>query len=82
VADRIYKGRILVTGAVAKSNRAAFTEASEDLNKPHAGGLVPFEMLKEILGAEEIQGSLWKHKDDTWVKIDPDGHIEIGLAGA
>lgn len=90
VADRIYKGKL-----VPKQD-PAFPEAACDFHKPHAGGLVPFDMLREVLmvrdpcldgtediGAkyEEIDGSLWLSRGDVWVKIDPDGTIEVGASG-
>jgi len=90
MADRVFKGRIIVTGAVADENRVAFPEASEDFNKPHKGGLNPFHLLGQILDdnmaimspkVETINGSLWVSGSDAWVKIDPDGHIEIGISG-
>ena len=66
-----------------------------DFNKPHAGGLVPFELLREII-TEICDDNLMSHHDavtstsegtffirheDAWVKIDSDGTIEVGIAG-
>ena len=38
-----------------------------------------------LLGGEEpiqvINGSIWIHGDGAWVKIEPDGSIEIGTSG-
>lgn len=87
MADRIFKGRLLVTGAVADENKVAFPEAAEDFNQPHAGGLVAYHMLYSILKdenlkVEEINGSVWISGDNAWIKVDPDGHIEFGIAGA
>jgi hypothetical protein len=89
MADRIYKGKLAVETDVA------FPEASENFDTPHLGGLVPFEMLKEILEQgrhvedsdipfyKEINGSIWLSGDNgVWVKVDPDGSIEVGSAGA
>jgi len=98
MADRIFKGRLILTGDVSDENRLAFPEASDDFRKPHKGGLDPFQTLYGILKSVEetidlseentdplvqvIHGSLWISGDDAWVKIDPDGTIEIGTAGA
>lgn len=89
MADRIFKGKL------TPENHPAFPEASLDFNCPHAGGLVPFEMLKEVLSAarhfedsdiplyEEVNGSIWLHGEDgLWIKIDPDGSLEVGASGA
>ena len=90
MADRIFKGRIILTAAVADENRVAFPEASEDFNKPHKGGLNPFNVLALVVDdnmkvgypqVETINGSLWISGADAWIKIDPDGHIEIGTSG-
>jgi len=56
---------------------------------------VPFDMLKEILEQgrhvedsdipfyKEINGSIWLTGDKgVWVRIEPDGSIEVGSAGA
>ncbi len=87
MADRIYKGVLTFTPS------EAFPESSDSFDKPHAGGLVPFQMLKEILSAarheddsdiplyEEINGDIWLHGDGVWVRIEPDGTIEVGAAG-
>jgi hypothetical protein len=87
VADRIYKGKL------AAERSPAFPESAESFDTAHAGGLVAFELIKEILQdavhAEdsdiplfsEVNGSLWLHREDVWVKIDPDGTIEVGISG-
>ncbi len=89
MADRIFKGRLVLTGEICHEN-LAFTEASEDFDTAHAGGLVPFEVLQKILlNSPKIieiigeHGSIWiSGQDDTWIKIDPDGTIEIGAGAA
>lgn len=88
MADRIYKGKL------RPEQNPAFPEAACDFHLPHAGGLVPFEMLKKILSTalyaegsdiplyEEINGSIWLHGlNGLWVKIDPDGSLEVGASG-
>lgn len=86
MADRIYKGRVIVTGACADSNRRAFPEAAKEFNLPHAGGLIPFELLSEVTSAKDftskmINGDLWLTGDEVWIRIEKDGHIEIGISG-
>ncbi len=81
MADRIFKGRL------STITTHAFPESAERFSEPHKGGLVPFEVLKKILTADKagggiINGSLFITAGDTWVKIDPDGTIEIGSSGA
>ena len=79
MADRIYLGRL------ATVQSRVFPESASSFNEPHAGGLVPFEMVREVLEqpkVEMINGSLWISRDDVWVKIDPDGSIEVGASGA
>ena len=98
MADRIYKGRLKLTGEICHEN-LAFTEASEDFDKPHKGGLVPFEVLTGVIesvmdaayrddwgGFEMVDGSAFIKGDGKfegiWIKIDPDGTIEIGAGAA
>jgi len=96
MSDRIFKGHLLVTEEVANENKAAFPEAACSFSKAHRGGLKPFEILCEILfwidGEEPpvisdhahvkmINGSLWVSGYDSWIKIDPDGNIEVGTSG-
>lgn len=81
MADRIYKGKL------AAIRSSAFPESSEAFDKPHAGGLVPFELLSDVMEAEVIdikviQGVLWISADDAWVRVERDGTVEIGIAGA
>jgi hypothetical protein len=80
VADRIFKGRLQT------ERSGAFPESSEAFDKPHAGGLVPFELLRDIMEADVIdikmvQGVLWVSADDAWCRVERDGTIEIGIAG-
>ncbi len=90
MADRIYKGKLL------PEETETFPEASKSFDKPHSGGLVPFALLQEVLmirdpekgyGATDIaehkmiDGSLWLSRGDVWIKIDPDGSIEVGTSG-
>jgi len=81
VADRIYKGKL----AVERS--PTFPESSEAFDKPHAGGLVPFELFKDIIECpfvevKMVQGVLWVSTNDAWIRVERDGSIEIGTAGA
>ncbi len=91
MADRIYKGVLTFTPS------EAFPESSDSFDKPHAGGLVPFELLREVLMLncpcpvgtcvteaeyKEINGSLWLSRGDVWIKIDPTGEVEVGISGA
>lgn len=96
MADRIYKGRIVITSDIDQENQLHFDEAASDFNRPHKGGLVPFEVLKASLmdvadkegevnrNVDVINGSLFIKSDafETWIKIDPDGTIEIGAGAA
>lgn len=80
MADRIYKGKL------ATERSPAFPESSEAFDKPHAGGLVPFELFKNVMEADVrdikmIQGVLWISANDAWIRIERDGNIEIGIAG-
>ena len=91
MADRIFKGQL------APEQCDAFPESAETFDTSHAGGLVPFEMFAEVLGidlpgqtdvvlegcleANLINGSLWISRADVWIRIDPDGSIEVGAAG-
>jgi hypothetical protein len=81
MADRIYKGAL-----VTQQPDEDFPEAATSFDSPHAGGLVPFEVLKDILTAPKagggiVNGSLFITDNDAWIKIDPDGSIEIGASG-
>ncbi len=99
MADRIFKGKL--TPEVSE----AFSESATAFDKRHAGGLVPFEQLKDVLllgvGARKgrvvnlkprledcrttfkmVGESIFMTQEDVWIKIDPDGTIEIGIAGA
>ena len=80
MADRIYKGEL------ATVRSPAFSESSEDFNSPHAGGLVPFELMASVTSAADftskmINGDLWLTGDEVWIRIEKDGTIEIGIAG-
>ena len=89
MADRIFAAKILVTGAIAEENREAFPEASEDLREAHAGGLVPFDVLREILTEGKVQEEplkgtrrdIWIQHGEMFLTVRPDGIMEIGLAG-
>lgn len=65
----------------------AFSESAKAFDKKHAGGLVPFNMFHDMIRAPDcwakmIKESLWITSGDAWIKIDPDGTIEIGTSGA
>jgi hypothetical protein len=80
MADRVFKGKLEV------EENSAFPESSEAFDKPHAGGLVPFELFRDIMNAEVvdtkmIQGVLWISGDDAWIRVERDGSIEIGISG-
>jgi hypothetical protein len=80
MADRIYKGKLQA------ERSGAFPESSEAFDKPHAGGLVPFELFRDVMEADVIdikvvQGVLWISADDAWIRVERDGNIEIGIAG-
>ena len=88
MADRIFKGQL------TPEQCDAFPESAETFDTSHAGGLVPFEIFQEVLGltkesvlgdermrVDMIGGSLWIGRGDVWIKIDPDGTIEVGAAG-
>ena len=81
MADRIYKGKL------AAERSPAFPESSEAFDKPHAGGLVPFELFRDILDyafvdVKVVQGVLWVSANDAWIRVEQDGSIEIGISGA
>lgn len=96
MADRIFKGHMLVTELDADENRRVFPEAAKDFNSPHAGGLIPFDLLKEtligicdenMLAYDDAitnagDGSFFVRNKDIWIKIDSDGTIEIGAGAA
>ena len=95
MADRIFKGNLLVTAAIAEENARAFPEAASSFtDKPNQ--ISPYEALYRILkdvtegashprgcAVEEINGSLWvSGSEGLWIKIDPNGDVEIGEAAA
>ena len=80
MADRIFQGKLVA------ERSPAFPESSKSFDKPHAGGLVPFELLRDILSAEVVetkvvQGVLWVNDGDAWFRVQRDGTIEIGISG-
>jgi hypothetical protein len=101
MADRIFKGKIVITTDIDHENQTNFPEASSGFNKKHAGGLNPVHTLFNVLKSAEdsmadpenirsvvraIDGSIMINGlaeigKDLWVKIDPDGTIEIGTSG-
>lgn len=95
MADRIFKGRIIVTASIDEENTEVFPEAAENFDTAHAGGLVPFDQFGKILAdiCDECmrdrhdalridKDSIMIRSENVWIKIDADGTIEIGAGAA
>ena len=88
MADRIYKGHLHTTNSIHEENQKAFTEASEEFNEPHKGGLTPFEVLRDVLMSGDFTCTgdtdgteMWLHADDVFIHIESNGTVEIGISG-
>jgi hypothetical protein len=89
MADRIYKGKIVLTPKIDKQNQLHFPEAAARFDQKHAGGLVAFETLREILeglchglaGFDVDEAGLRITGKEAWCEITQDGTIEIGTSG-
>jgi hypothetical protein len=86
MADRIFKGRLIVTGDIAEQNRTVFPEASKHFEDPHEGGLQPFDLLIKVLDESPkvtiSSDNIMLRGEDSWIKIDMNGDIELGTGAA
>ena len=83
MANTFYEGKLEPTGR--------WPEALESLRSPLANGQTPFNFLAEAIrglssgkSISEIDesGDLWISADGFWVRISPDGILEIGEPAA
>lgn len=85
MSDRVYKGKL------STIEEGAFSEAAESFNTPHAGQLIPFEVLKRILRSSNpaaprmttaVTGdNIIVQRGNYALVISRDGTIEIITAG-
>lgn len=84
MADRIYKGRLVVTTDIHEENQKAFSEASENLQEPHKGGLVPFGTLYSLLRnarkVEALHGRIFVQGEGCLLTISGNGGFEISAS--
>lgn len=93
MSSRIYKGRLILTGDIDEENRRVFPEARKGFSEqPREDLPSAFHILYEILqnvcegkdgrDVELVDGHIWVSGPDAWVRISPNGDVEIGEGAA
>ncbi len=73
-------------GKITGFQHPVFTEASDEYDKLTATGETPHQLLCAILmGQHKVTQNgedLWIHGKEIWIRIEPDGTLEIGEPAA
>lgn len=89
MADRVFKGRLVVTPEIQQQNKELFQEAAPEFGQQGSTGLAPFFVLRQLFLAAD-QGplrtvyrpdSILLSRGDFWLRITSDGDLEIGVSG-